>query len=171
MSKILNSLYFNSKTRFKIENQTFSDEILLEKKMMGSIFSDLTFNNITFEKINFRSASFIGCQFNKCIFNESNLTLVKISVCNFANCTFNESILIESDIEAVTFHCCNFKKGSFAKAYIDNSRIIDTEFEIDYYPLSPVIENLIIVSGVRSVSFFGDLGFYDLLEFLKKLLI
>nr|YP_010471965.1 hypothetical protein N4L39_pgp089 [Haslea avium]UVG41430.1 hypothetical protein [Haslea avium] len=138
MAKLLNDLVSNLKPNLILEDQTFSKEILSEKRINFFTITNCTFNNITFDKCELINSCFSNCQFNKCIFNESNLKEGDLCQCNFQGCEFINSNLAKSELDSVTFSFCQFEEVSFSKAYLENCKIIDSSFKLIEGGLPPI---------------------------------
>ena len=119
-----------SENRFKIKNQTFSNEIDLDMYVEWNVLSRIDFIDCNFQKIDllgkiinfwnykFNDLSFRKCQFGKstfenCQFFNVDLTRVELGYCKFLNCKFVDCDLSASDLFKCVFFETRFKNSKF----------------------------------------------------------
>lgn len=66
-----------------IGDQTFLNEVILDRPTQLSVLSTITFSKIDFEKVNFTGSALYNCQFKNCGLKE-----VTFQKCNFWKTTF-----------------------------------------------------------------------------------
>jgi uncharacterized protein YjbI with pentapeptide repeats len=98
--------------RFKIRNQTFTNEIDLDQYIEWNALAGIIFVNCRFEELDLLGKVFGSCDFKDCKFN--NLSFRK---CQFSNCRFQNCQIINSDLTRAEFHDCSFRNSQFLLSY------------------------------------------------------
>jgi len=132
-----------SENHLKISNQTFSNEIDLEKYVewnalsridfidcrfkridfLGKIINFCNFKNSEFNDLSFRKCQFGKSTFENCQFGEIDLTRAELRYCKFLNCRF-----VDCDLSASDFCKCVFFETSFNNTNLKFSIAEDIKF-------------------------------------------
>lgn len=118
-----------SENRFKISNQTFSNEIDLDQYIESNALSRMIFVNCKFECLDLLGKVFGSCSFENCKF--FNLSFRK---CQFSNCDFQKCHIVQSDLSRAEFNDsvfrnCQFLQSDLAASDFRRCQLIETKFK------------------------------------------
>jgi uncharacterized protein YjbI with pentapeptide repeats len=114
---------FEEESRFKIRNQTFSNEIDLDLYIEWNALAGIIFIDCRFEELDLLGTIFGSCDFENCKFK--NLSFQK---CQFSNCRFQNYQIINSDLTRAQFDDSSFRNSQFLKSDLAASDFMDCEF-------------------------------------------
>lgn len=106
-----------------IGNQTFLNEIILDKFLQCSILAEISFFEINFKQVDFTGSSLINCRFKNCTFEETVIRKCKFWNSVFENCQFEKCNLTRVNFTKGNFQNCRFINGN-----LNGSDFLDFEF-------------------------------------------
>ena len=133
LETIIENLENNSKLVLG-NNESFSNEDILDKYLQLSILGGVNFVNVSFKNVDFtgsffsktifenckfnsgivRKSEFWDCTFQNCQVKNSDLTKVEFNSSTFKNCEF-----LNSNLRATNFMKCEFKESTFKNSNLD----------------------------------------------------
>jgi uncharacterized protein YjbI with pentapeptide repeats len=114
---------FEEESRFKIRNQTFTNEIDLDQYIEWNALAGIIFVNWRFEELELLGKVFGSCDFKDCKFNH-----LSFRKCQFSNCKFENCQIVNSDITRAEFDDSSFRNSQFIKSDLAASDFRRCEF-------------------------------------------
>lgn len=112
-----------NKNRLRISNQTFSNEIVLDKYVEWDALSLINFVGCRFKEIDF-----LGKTVNFCIFKNSEFNDLSFRKCQFGDSTFENCQITNLDLTRAELRNCRFLNCRFTNCNLSASDFRTCEF-------------------------------------------
>lgn len=142
MTKLQNIIRrFEDDNGLQILDQTFSNELIYDRKLHSTTLSSANFSNCDFKDLDFTGSYFMACDFKNCTFVNTIFHKCEFWDCTFQNCQITICDLTKVDIYTNVFQNCRFNKIDLSWSYLDNCEFPETKlFDINF--TGTVIDNL-----------------------------
>ena len=116
---------------FKITYQNFSNEIIFQKNLSGTILilGEVKLSNCDFKEVDFTGSHFIDCNFENCKFHNTILHKCEFWNCTFKNCEILGCMLTKADLDNNVFTNCQFKKVDFGWSHFMDCEFLETRLD------------------------------------------
>ena len=109
-------------------DQTFLNEMILDKSIQCSILDTLTFFEVDFKRVDFTGSTFVNCEFKNCRFKDVILRKCEFWNPTFENCQIERSNLTRANFHKGTFRNCNFLNVNLRASDFSDFEFIETKF-------------------------------------------
>jgi uncharacterized protein YjbI with pentapeptide repeats len=115
---------FEGESRFKIRDQTFTNEIDLDQYIEWNALAGIIFVKCRFEELDLLGKVFGSCDFKDCNFNH-----LSFRKCQFWNCKFENCQIVNSNLTRAEFNDSSFRNSQFRKSDFWGCEFIETTFK------------------------------------------